>query len=646
MPPDGLYTYTQYVNRVLYPVPPGSSRGAVYVATRKRTEVLQRFTDPSQPGAQWKSYVAILKQNLQLPPEMLAAGNLQPTGLSSGTFRLLPSFLNCLTHLMEQDRKFSLCFRAFGEDLQQLELEMNAFCIGEHPLQQLGLASRSKRSTRQPSMMEQMLGAAPAQHSGSPPPMDGSDGAGDYRVHLKGKSCATWEKDGHGLPELFRGEDVLVARFGTEEAHEAQISTEDTGECIVSCVPNNRVIQFVVEELAKPQTVILRDPSYVWNIPGSGMQGGKLMMIDTGSTDALTIVINDRTETGNTRIVDIHRNGDMSRQSNGADVHLQRVLNSHLVEGDFMHAVLDTNYFIGVITAAEEKWQNDLHLRHTLRLKLEALISNAEQNWKSNFSQTLAQETPGGDSNGQQRASDGGHELFLSQVGAADRQESGSARQGSASGKVTHAHDSMHTVPMEVCAQKYGISSPLDHLCISMRNRNSPRKTVSKEESTYALSKHGHLVLPGIEYPRTIQGTPFTSTSTPASSVMDNTTATIPHHTAPKRAGHKPNNRRRRTRTHPDTHRTSGQHEHDHARTRDTQRRQVRASGFRTRQTRRKQYGANNQQTKFGFTSVKGNDLQEHVLPDARVTSVCSPVCFWLVSFYFPFWEGGFFWFW
>jgi len=47
---------------------------------------------------------------------------------------VLPSFFNLLLHLQKEKREFSLTFRTFGTELEQVAMELNMFCNGHHPL--------------------------------------------------------------------------------------------------------------------------------------------------------------------------------------------------------------------------------------------------------------------------------------------------------------------------------------------------------------------------------------------------------------------------------------------------------------------------------------------------------------------------------
>mmetsp|Transcript_42670 Transcript_42670/g.65451 ORF Transcript_42670/g.65451 Transcript_42670/m.65451 type:complete len:245 (+) Transcript_42670:461-1195(+) len=50
-----------------------------------------------------------------------------------GKYHLIPSFFRTLIFLKKQKREFSVCFRTFGKDLDNIVWEFNQFCTGNHP---------------------------------------------------------------------------------------------------------------------------------------------------------------------------------------------------------------------------------------------------------------------------------------------------------------------------------------------------------------------------------------------------------------------------------------------------------------------------------------------------------------------------------
>jgi hypothetical protein len=59
---------------------------------------------------------------------------LQRVGLTGKSVFIIPAFFELLLHLKATHRSFSLVFRTFGKELNEVVTEFNAFCEGRHPL--------------------------------------------------------------------------------------------------------------------------------------------------------------------------------------------------------------------------------------------------------------------------------------------------------------------------------------------------------------------------------------------------------------------------------------------------------------------------------------------------------------------------------
>merc|ERR1719158_1696578 len=87
----------------------------------------------------------------------------------------MPSFYELLVQLKQRGQPFSVVFRTFGEDLEAVVADLNAFCEGKNPCF--------------PDVK-----------------MDGSDGDPDYRIKLdKPSQWGTWHYDEVGCLSLIMG---------------------------------------------------------------------------------------------------------------------------------------------------------------------------------------------------------------------------------------------------------------------------------------------------------------------------------------------------------------------------------------------------------------------------------------------------------
>ncbi|CAM9776369.1 unnamed protein product [Ectocarpus fasciculatus] len=141
------------------------------------------FTEGGQPGVGLRPEYLKLEQALALPEAVTKSPLAKEAGLAGReSLYILPSFFRCLLALKAAGADYGVVFRTFGDDIAEVSREYNAFCEGKHPL---------------------FPGAT----------MDGSDGRGDYRVHLADRAGGN---RGHNtVGAFFRDEEGLALVMGT-----------------------------------------------------------------------------------------------------------------------------------------------------------------------------------------------------------------------------------------------------------------------------------------------------------------------------------------------------------------------------------------------------------------------------------------------
>ena len=55
------------------------------------------------------------------------------TLFGEGKYHLIPSFFRMIMYLKKKKEEFSIVFRSFGEEIENVVYEFNKFCEGEHP---------------------------------------------------------------------------------------------------------------------------------------------------------------------------------------------------------------------------------------------------------------------------------------------------------------------------------------------------------------------------------------------------------------------------------------------------------------------------------------------------------------------------------
>jgi len=153
-PWKGLISYSEFVNQ-RDPIPAEAKKKEIREVKERRREKLKRFCEVGEPGEAMKTHLSTLLGKLSLPEELRGSQAAIDAGVCGNNIRILPSFLYLLQELKKAGRTFSILFRTFGADLNEVfEKEFNAFCEGRHPLFPDGLV------------------------------LDGSDGRPDHRMDL------------------------------------------------------------------------------------------------------------------------------------------------------------------------------------------------------------------------------------------------------------------------------------------------------------------------------------------------------------------------------------------------------------------------------------------------------------------------------
>uniref|UniRef100_A0A6B2L6Y9 Uncharacterized protein n=1 Tax=Arcella intermedia TaxID=1963864 RepID=A0A6B2L6Y9_9EUKA len=130
-PSDGSTTFANFLHETLkYPPKTGTKEEqykVVHEIKKKRDELTTTFTNPGKVGNMCRDLYDMLHKGL--------CPDVEINGVKT-TYEvyLLPSFLNLVTHLANQKRKFTIIFRTFGTDIEPVIKAFNLFCEGKHPM--------------------------------------------------------------------------------------------------------------------------------------------------------------------------------------------------------------------------------------------------------------------------------------------------------------------------------------------------------------------------------------------------------------------------------------------------------------------------------------------------------------------------------
>lgn len=307
---DEFVSYAEWLEIVL----PGRTN------KKTREDKAARFTSEGEPGAAFSQHVGRLLSSLQRP--------------DGSPVQIIPSFFQLLLFMKKSQRSFTLCFRTFGEDVQRVLDELNAFCEGRHP---------SFPEVR----------------------MDGSDGEADYRFHTSNTDqygtfhrddhctslvLGTWEQPGEG-----RYREVTDRSLAFYASLRPEIRT------ISGIGP---VRDFMHECLSRPGTVALRDHFLFWKSKGFSSAGGKVFFVQRPNILSTNhhVFFDD-----NIRFCDAHIVQPLDYHDLETSIWVSSVLHSHLCKAVPWESIPDHDYFVKQVQRLEAGFDRSMAARERCR---------------------------------------------------------------------------------------------------------------------------------------------------------------------------------------------------------------------------------------------------------------------------------------
>lgn len=310
---EGQITYGDYL-RHQFPV----CSDVVVSNTNKRIRRQKRsnFTSPGYPGESLASQFEEVLEQLRLPS---LDHDLHDIGLGETTYYfILPSFFQMIQWLHSRQISFNLIFRTYGDDLNRIALEFNAFCEGKHPFFRLkdGL-------------------------------MDGSDGTIDRRIHIE---APTGSPHRHGT--FVRTDTTTTLVMGTflQPSNNSIPDIEafyqnymcSSGPSLEFIHGIKSIHEFFASPLLRQQqsTLAIRDFYPHWFHHGEMAEAGKLLTIDEEDSATHAIFLDDNIFIDSPHIVDCRK------YPYGTSVPYEHTHDLHLVRVEPFKAIMDKEYFV------------------------------------------------------------------------------------------------------------------------------------------------------------------------------------------------------------------------------------------------------------------------------------------------------------
>lgn len=340
-PAPGLMSYIEYLESTY----PGRTN------QKARNQLAQKFTEEGAPGAHLAEHHAEMVAKLKLPEHVVGTPEAAAAGLQTGSHDevfIIPSFFELLLSLRQAERSFCLVFRTFGEDLQDIGTELNAFCEGRHP-------------------------CWPGIH------LDGTDPEFPYDYRIKFK-----EQDKCG--NFWRGPegDALVLGSLDQPNRDGDLSLSFWDEAVkkgearvIGPDPPNSfeaLGSWLQEATSARGTLAFRDYFPHWANANRASHAGKLLLYDSSPEKFRhEIFFDDNVRYDDAKIID-------ARDLNMPDKQpwINNLLHKHIVRAEPLESVRDPQYFISHLDRLESNYIRACKARASLRKLLRRAYTRGE----------------------------------------------------------------------------------------------------------------------------------------------------------------------------------------------------------------------------------------------------------------------------
>ena len=306
-------SFSQYL-RTIYP------NNGTFEERKKNKKIRKEkrgtFTSDNQPGVGLRSQYTQLQDKLRLPSYLIGTPAATDIGLTTAYHFILPSFFALLVNLQKRGRTFHLILRTFGQDIEAVAVEFNAFCTGNHPL-------------------------FPHVH------MDGKEGSIDMRLCLESNIC-------NAFGTVFRNESQVSIVWGTllqpplDTTNLLSFYDKNVYEIISGY---KEIHENIKNRLTKRASLALRDYYPYWWKKQQCCTAGKLMTVEKENSLIHTVFFDDNILPHDSHIVDAV-NGNT-----GASLEYKETKDIHLLGVESIRAINEKSYFIDLLQKAEDLYQ-------------------------------------------------------------------------------------------------------------------------------------------------------------------------------------------------------------------------------------------------------------------------------------------------
>ena len=287
------------------------------------------FMNKGQPGEKLKDLYNDYLKKVKIPKDIMNEINKENSIYSSfykdlyenDFIFLFPSLFRTMLELQSQNRIFTIIFRTFGLDFNEVSKEFNDFCEGKHPL-----FKNSKIN------------------------FDGENGSKDYRIKEKNIGIIyRFDEDINNIYLVLgclrrnfeiKTPDGLIS-FYNDRIKKGEVNIIKGGKEIFEFINKNSTE-------GKINSLCINDHYDTWYRFDKKSTCGKPMLIDPNNKDIEVFFFDDHITLNDENIVDCR---DINT---GKSIEDKTIKDKYLIRVDTLKAAEDENYFLDLIKRAEK----------------------------------------------------------------------------------------------------------------------------------------------------------------------------------------------------------------------------------------------------------------------------------------------------
>jgi hypothetical protein len=271
---------------------------------------------------------------MQVPEDMRGTEQLaKETGLSGEWLFIFPSFFKMVAQLQRERREFSIFFRSFGNDLDKIRQEWNAFLEGRHPLYKGFLDDVGPMDGTTPGVPDRRLG----ENDLHTMYRDKDGPVLALHINTNGPHDGAWDSWG-------KSKNLEDTRNGREYLKEIDAEVIDG---------HHEVQAWMLEQLLASKSVAIKDDFAWWHHNGEVSYAGKIMLHAEGMR---TIFFDDNIGShysSDAKIVDV-------RGGNFSPMVFDACLDQILCKVNPVRAIMDPDYFLKLLRICDGNQAREL----------------------------------------------------------------------------------------------------------------------------------------------------------------------------------------------------------------------------------------------------------------------------------------------